>query len=305
MSPFFKLRLTETGRSDGSAGAIISTVAACFVTVNDVILKELLLGLPLMQVLFLRSTLAVTMLLVCVPFVGGRQKVVPKSWNGTLWLAGLQVPTLFLFPYSLSFMPLTTALVLVYAAPLFVVFISRFVLKRDQIGPRRMMAVAIGFAGAAIVVNPTFAGFDAVMLIPLFCALMLAVRDVMTSQVALGSHPLTITMTSMVLLMIGSGGFVAFEDWQPIAQRDVVMVLGSTTLMVVGQLLWIVAFTTAPAYLVTTIKYSAVIWSLVLSYLVWSEIPTFREVVGGLLVILSSIAIVLIRERVSLTSGKR
>ena len=82
--------------------------------------------------------------------------------------------TLFFFGFSsfyisLTIMPLATATALFFVSPFLITIFAKFLLK-EQIGPRRWLAVIIGFVGVYIILNPNFDNFDYLSLTPVFCA---------------------------------------------------------------------------------------------------------------------------------------
>jgi drug/metabolite transporter (DMT)-like permease len=286
--------------SGSHAGVILASVGTFSVTLNDALMKELIEGAPLMQIIFLRSAAASIVLGMGIPFVGDAKRLMPRSWNGTLLIALLQAPTLLLFPLSLYFLPLTTALILVYISPVFVVLLAPLFSGHDKPGPRRIAAVSFGFLGAVIVIGPTFDSIDVAMLIPIACALLAAMRDLATYRVSQSSHPLTITLVSLLAVMLVSGAFMlGEEEWAPLSTSTTLMLVGAAAFIGLGQLLLVMALKVAAAYLVATLKYSAIIWSVVLSYLIWAELPQWRELVGGAFIVASGIAIVRIRSNAS------
>ena len=56
-------------------------------------------------------------------------------------------------------MPLATATALFFVTPFLITIFAKFILK-DQIGPRRWLAVIVGFIGVYIILNPNFDNFD-------------------------------------------------------------------------------------------------------------------------------------------------
>ena len=68
-------------------------------------------------------------------------------------------------------------------------------------------------------------------------------------------------------------------------------------MLTLGQTVCIYAFRFAAAPVVSTVKYSGILWSVVLSAIVWQVYPSGDELIGAGLIVASGVAIVLIRDR--------
>src|SRR5690606_12188624 len=145
----------------------------------------------------------------------------------------------------LYYLPLTTALILVYSSPIFVVFLAPLFSGQERPGPRRIVAVCAGFLGTAIVINPSLNALNAAMLLPLACALLVAIRDLATYHVTQSSHPVTITLTSLSLVMLISAALTIHEPWEPLSVSFTVMLIGAAVFVALGQLLLVMALSAA------------------------------------------------------------
>ena len=76
---------------------------------------------------------------------------------------------LFCVYTSLHYLPLATTVSLTFASPIFSTLLSIFILG-EIVGSRRWTAIAIGFMGVLVIVNPTSSEFNYYMIYPiLFC----------------------------------------------------------------------------------------------------------------------------------------
>lgn len=92
-------------------------------------------------------------------------------------LVALRALLLLLSTYSfvsaLAVMPLADALAIIFVEP-FILLIAGHLLFGDHVGPRRIIASVIGFAGALLVIQPSLATFGLVALWPLLTAVCFA-----------------------------------------------------------------------------------------------------------------------------------
>jgi len=85
--------------------------------------------------------------------------------------------------------------------------------------------------------------------------------------------------------------------WRSPAWQDLVMLAAAGLLAGIGQFCWTQAFRFAPAAVAAPFSYLSMIWSLVLGYVVWGDVPTVGLIGGGLVVAASGLYI-LYRETV-------
>src|SRR5215510_2701847 len=69
----------------------------------------------------------------------------------------LSVPMIWCFFVGLKTMALAEAITIAFVAPLFIIMMSRPLLG-EKIGPRRWTAVAVGFVGVLVALQPSFGG---------------------------------------------------------------------------------------------------------------------------------------------------
>ncbi|MCH2096097.1 MAG: DMT family transporter, partial [Rhodobacteraceae bacterium] len=79
----------------------------------------------------------------------------------------------FLFISAIRVMPLADALAIVFVAPFVVLLFGKYCLGED-VGPRRVLSALVGFVGVLFVIQPSFAAFGAVALLPLGTAVSFA-----------------------------------------------------------------------------------------------------------------------------------
>ncbi len=76
-----------------------------------------------------------------------------------LWLTALRtvlhVAGVGVFFLALRYLPLADAVAIAFVMPFVMLLLGRFVLG-ETVGPRRMAACAVGFAGTLLVIQPSF-----------------------------------------------------------------------------------------------------------------------------------------------------
>lgn len=127
--------------------------------------------------------------------------------------AALLLGSTFTFVSALQAMPVADALAIAFVEP-FILLAMGAVLFGDLVGPRRIIASLVGFAGALLVIQPNFAVFGPVALFPLGTALFFALYMLITRRIArevapepMQFHTAWIGVVLMIPVLALGGGF--------------------------------------------------------------------------------------------------
>lgn len=208
-----------------SAGIVFILVGMLSISINDVLIKQLSGGYPLHEMVFVRSAIGITLSLIMVQMEGGMS--ILKTRQPLLHtIRGLMVViSNMTFFVALAVMPLADATALFFAAPLFITLLSIPILG-EKVGPLRMGAVIVGFAGVIIMQRPWEAGDDLgvnriVLLMPLIAALTYAMLQIMTrklgattkaSALSVYIQGIFIVVSALFWLVAGDGRFAEGID---------------------------------------------------------------------------------------------
>ena len=89
-----------------------------------------------------------------------RQSLATPFWKGHFWRGLTGTISLIAYFYAITKLPLATAITLNYTSPLWLTLLSTILLG-ERFKPRLVLAIALGFAGAALLLRPTFSGANA------------------------------------------------------------------------------------------------------------------------------------------------
>ncbi|GAB4173631.1 MAG: DMT family transporter [Thalassobaculales bacterium] len=264
-------------------------------SLNDAMMKWLTDGYSVAQLLGLRATMALPVTIVIALMLGGRGSLVVHSWRAQAVRAILMVGGQVFFVAGLAFLPLADAVAIGFATPLFITALAPLLLS-EAVGWRRWAAVAVGFAGVVIIVGPTGGGMQLAALLPLIGALVSALRDLVTRRISRyeSSHAILVVTTGATAVLCMA---VAVFDWRAMAGFDLALLAVAAVMASIAHLLMIEAFRLAEAALVAPFKYSTMIWSVLLGWLIWGAVPGTQVWIGAALVVASGLYI-LHRERV-------
>ena len=190
---------------------------------------------------------------------------------------------------ALRELPLAIVVSLSYAAPLFITILSIFLLG-EKVGIFRWIAVLIGFVGVLVISEPGFNEVNYLYILPIiFCIGMafvtITIRKLSTSEpVWLISIFFTLTITFVSLFTIPFGWVLPnFKDFILLA---LIGVTGGGANLLLTQ-----SYKLSEVSLVAPLKYLSLIFAILFGYLIWDEIPSYKNLVGAALVIAASLII--------------
>ena len=226
--------------------------------------------------------------------------------------------TLFFFGFSsfyisLTIMPLATATALFFASPFLITIFAIFILK-EQVGPRRWLAVIIGFIGVYVILNPNFDNFDYLSLTPVFTAFCYALsmiiikktsdKDNVYSQM-FHFYILAIVISMIFYFYMGDGKFnnidhpasqFIFRKWFDNLEFTLPYMIFVGVIGACAFLCIFTAYRIASPAVVSSFEYSILVWASLNGWLFFDEIPNQRTIVGMILIICGGIYI-FIREK--------
>lgn len=199
----------------------------------------------------------------------------------------LALATLLFFT-SLTVLPLANANAISFVMPLFVAALAVPMLG-ERLEMPRLLAIFAGLAGALIIVRPGSDLFTPYALLPLGMALFNALYQILTRKVAGLEHPLTSLVWGALvgaLLLSLAAPFVWVTPEAPF-HALLIGVIG--ILASVGHWLLIKAYDHASATLLAPYTYSALVWAMLLGWLVFGDFPDGWALLGMGVIVLAGL----------------
>ncbi len=262
-------------------------LAAAILTVHDTGTKILLESYAINQIVTVRQAFSVVILSLIIQFTGGWATVRIVNAHAVAWRALTFILTTVLIVASLNVLPIATVLAIVFASPLVVALLSVPFLG-ERVGPWRWAAIITGFTGVLVILRPADPGFNLLLLIPVAAALVSGVRDLVTRWAGRTDNAMTILFWSNVATVVVGAATLPFH-WTDIAIRDYALLFSVAILNTIAHFLMIYALRIGDAALVAPFRYTAMIWAVLLGYVVWGEIPDQWTLIGSGIVIASGI----------------
>lgn len=214
----------------------------------------------------------------------------------------IALATLFFFT-ALQVMPLADAIAVFFVQP-FVVTLLAAVILGESIGWRRLVAIGLGFAGALLIIKPSYEVFGWTALLPVATAISFACYVILTRWLTRSEPAITMQfyagifgcLTMSIALMIGTIWDFAFlrPVWPSPAAWSLMALLGA--IATAGHILVVMAFHRAPVATLAPFQYLEIISATLLGLLLFGDFPDALTWVG-IVIIVGSGLFVFYRER--------
>jgi drug/metabolite transporter (DMT)-like permease len=274
-------------------GIALMLLSCIFLTVSDALSKLLTTTYPVGQVIFARSVVIIVIALSMCAFYGSGASLKPRSVRNQLRRATYFVISTFLVNWSLKLLPLAVAHSILFATPIIMTALAP-VLLGEKVGLSRWTAVTVGFLGVVLIIDPFHEGWTWISLVPLCAAFAAALRDLATREMA-GNE----TTMSLLVFMAAATGIVGVMTapfgWAVPNVEGLILMVAFGLTNATALWLQVLAYRAAEAGLLAPFKYSSILWSILLGFLLWNYVPTFG-MLAGIAIVIGSGVYVLQRE---------
>jgi len=282
-------------------GIVLVVVACALIPGLDAIGKVLVTqhGLSVGEVSLFRFALQVALTLpLGLVFEGAMVLRSPHTGINLLRGVSLGVAGLCLLG-GLRFMPLGDTIAIFLINPMILTLFSALFLK-EHVGWRRVAAVIVGFAGALIIIRPSYAVFGPAALLPAFAAASIAIYLILSRQASRGATPMAMQFWAglgasiVILAAMGFGHPLSIAELSfnmPESTLAVVMILATGVFGTAAHLLFVAAYKRAPASVLAPFGYVEIVSAVLLGFVVFGELPDGPKWLGMAVIVGSGIYI--------------
>jgi drug/metabolite transporter (DMT)-like permease len=274
------LRYSQTmPRTDARAQALenqrgiyaMLTAMALFL-INDTLVKLVSGSLPTGQLICLRGLLASLWLLGICLHKGAFRQMAGLS-DRVIWMRSLlDGMGSLIYLTALFHMPLANATAINLATPLFILILAVIFFK-ERLYAHRTLAAVTGFAGVLLVARPSADGFNLYAWLCVLGTLIHATRDVITRRMGSGVPMALATLTNALCVSIMAGIWSLTETWLPVSPLNWLWLALSSACLATAYHFIIVAMRHGEMGVIAPFRYSALLYAVMLGYLVWGEVP--------------------------------
>lgn len=273
-------------------------IAMATFTMNDTITKHASHSMSMAQVMVIRGLFA-TLFVTVLAFHQGALQRPELARNRTIWLRVVgEIGATVCFLVSLSHLPLANVSAVLQALPL-AITMGAALFFGEGVGWRRWLAIAVGFIGVTIIIRPGFEGFSAYTLLTLLSVAFCTVRDLSTRRIPREIPTLLVSAaTAASVTVVGFLLLQPMGGWVPPSLFETALLAFCAVLLLVGTQFIIMAMRMGEISFVAPFRYTALLWAILLGFVVFGDIPDLPMIVGAATIVCSGLY-TLYRERVT------
>ena len=181
---------------------------------------------------------------------------------------------------ALGLMPLAGVMAINFSAPLFATLFAVIWLK-ERVGLARGLALVIGFLGVLLVASPGADSFRLGALVALGNAVLYGCVTTIVRGMSATELAETLTLYQMLMLTVFFAVATAIFGYTMPDRFDLLAMLVNGVLNGFGQYWWTRSLSLAPPAAVGPFYYFTLVWSMLLGFLFWSDIPTLTLLLGS------------------------
>ena len=264
--------------------------SACF-TLAAALVKFIADAVPTSEIVFFRSSVAVGCMIPLIRRSGGWSVLRtrrPLGHAGRL-VAGLA--GMYGSFYGYAHLPLATVTALGFAMPIFLARLS-IPLLHERVGPHRALAIGAGLVGVLLVLPP-WQGTDSMPALP---ALIVIAGVVCWALAMISIRRMGQTgernVTIVLLFTLGGSvvsGVLSIPVWVPPAGWVLAALVGVGVISAAAQLLMTEGYRSGEANMLAPFEYGAILYTMLLGYLIWYEAPGAWEFAGIAVLVISGL----------------
>ena len=294
-------------------GASFLMLAMLILSLQNIAVKWIGGDYSVLEIVTFRSFIALPAALLFYRYEGRRG--LPTTQRHTLeYVRGvllfLSYTTFFM---GLAALPLADIEAIRFSGPLMITFLSVVILG-EKVGPRRWLALFVGFMGVLLIVRPGSVTFNMGSIFVLIATLLYAFNVMITRQLSTTDSSATMAYYSSLVYLVAalilsplaivfgetpnahpSIAFL-FRAWTIPTLLDWVIMSGLGLVWAGGMYFIARAYSTAQASVVAPFEYVSLPINIMWGFLIWHEIPTWMTLAGAFLTVFSGMY-VLYREQ--------
>jgi drug/metabolite transporter (DMT)-like permease len=271
-------------QSNTTRGVVCMVLGSTLLTTNDAITKWLTQEYPVSQVWCLRTVFVLVLIILLAPRYGGYRALLPNRIPAQLLRAVLFFSTTLLIVTGLSLLPLAQMVAIVFGSPIFVAALAP-VFLRERVNGVRWLVIGIGFVGVLFILRPDPTTVGAASLIALAAAVSSALRDLVTRRISSRENSISILFCSSLLVVAIALPIAPWLGWVGVQPAAWALLFVNGVLNGAAHFLIIEALRFGEASVVTSYRYSALLWGAILGFVIWGDVPDLWVAAGGVLIV--------------------
>jgi S-adenosylmethionine uptake transporter len=271
-------------------------------SLQDVVIKQVSSGYPVHQIVFIRSGVALLVLLLLAKVRGEWQQLQTRRLGTHIVRGSMMLIAYTTYYLAIAALSLAETVAIYFVSPLLVTLLSVFWLK-ERINLVHWAALGIGFLGTLVMLRPGVGVFEVAALLPIVAAAAYAVSVILARQMAETENGMGLAVYATAVYFLASGliGIILSNSqiaasshpslqfltrpWLLPNTFDMLLMSATGLIAAAGFYGLSEAYRVAPATVVAPFEYIMLPLSALWGFLFWGELPDWLTVVGAILVI--------------------
>ncbi len=279
------------------AGIGFTLLGGLVFSASNATAKYLSAGYPPGQTLFVRSVIALLILSPLLRWADIRALFAPGQRGLQALRCGCSAIEVGMYYWALTWLGLAEISAIYLAGPIYVTAMSALFLG-ERVGWRRWAAVAVGFTGVLVALQPGSGAVSVPALIAVAGSVLYSISLVATRRLR-GTPNALLVASQVAALAVPSAIPLGWAmplgwDWLALAAVGVIAMCGYVCVNRGLQL--------APASVVAPFSYASIVWASLLGYFVFGDVPSVHTLLGAALIVGAGLFIVQRQRRVAASS---
>lgn len=255
---------------------------------GDAVMKIASASLPTGELIFLRGTVGVTIIMTTLLVTGAVAHVGRALTPIIAVRATGDVGGAMFVQSALARMPFPDLMSILQVTPLSLTAASALFLG-ERVGWRRWTAVTVGLCGALLIIKPGTSSFNWWALAAIGSVLSGTLRDVSTRRIDVTIPPQVIMLFSAVAVTSAGLACSIIESWQMPSGRLMLFMASAAVFSQIGQLCTIVAVRSGEISAVAPFRYTSIVWAILFGLVIWNHLPDPVSLAGISVIVLAGL----------------
>ncbi len=261
-----------------------------FVFLDSIIKKYLVHHYPVLEINFYICLFSLIPISIALQFISGWHVLINNKVHIQLFRGFLGLICAAIIINSFKNHAFSEIYPILFSAPLILTIFSYFILK-EKVGPRRIIAVLIGFVGVLIVSRPGTVHFTFSLFFLFIGAIILAVNVLLIRMYANNQSSIAFAFYGFLAGLVLSGLY-AYYIYIPLKENHIYILFMCGIIAGTGGLCISAASKSLESSLFAPLQYFQLIAGFIFGYLFFNDLPDIYEIFGSLIISLSGLFII-------------
>ena len=264
---------------------LLATVVSA---VTSAVSKALVADYSTNQIIFFRCAFALAITASWAHYRGWSISLTSPHWPAHIFRGALNIISLALYIWPMAYLPLADVIALSFTLPLFATALSIPILG-EWVSLRAWAALIAGFSGVLIILRPSLGSEQLIFQLAVVVgALLWALSIILTRQLTATESSTKIVLYLMIVGTTTTGLALPFQ-WATPTGFDLALLSAVGVGYALIQLLTTEAYRRAASSSVSSYFYATLLWTTIIGYFVWGEVPDYYVIVGSAILLFSGI----------------